>query len=93
LNKKCPDEFAPCSFAFKIGENLQSFNDVIQVFTKHGYAIENFVDDHMCVLSREKDGINEAVKIMKNSIEIKAWKKSLLELCDDLAEYCKSYDE
>jgi hypothetical protein len=93
LNKKCPNEFAPCSFTFKIGENLQSFNDVINVFTKHAFSVENFVDDHMCVLSREKDGINEAVKISKNHIEIKAWRTTLVELSEDLAEYCKSYDE
>jgi hypothetical protein len=93
LNKKCPDDGVPCSFMFKIGENLQSFNGVIGVFTKYGFSIQEFVDENMCILSRESDGINEAVKISRDQVQIQAWKETIIELCDSLADYCKSYDQ
>ena len=46
----------------------------------------------MCVMSREKEVINESVKIERNQVQIQAWKDTLLELCDDLAIYCKEIE-
>ena len=42
----------------------------------------------MCVLSRDKEGVNEAVKVKESTIQIKASQNTLLELCKDLSEYC-----
>ncbi|NHJ49314.1 MAG: hypothetical protein FK733_16110 [Asgard group archaeon] len=78
---------------FKIGENLQSFNGVIEIFTTHGFTIQEFVDENMCVLSRESEGINEAVKIARDQVQIQAWKETIEELCDTLADFCKSYEQ
>ncbi|NHJ84129.1 MAG: hypothetical protein FK734_01620 [Asgard group archaeon] len=72
---------------FSINEDLQSFNKVIEIFSKHDFKIQNFVDDHMCVLSREKDGFNEAVKIERNQIEIQAPKSTMEELSEELSLY------
>ena len=91
ISKRCPNPQSPCSIIFKIGENLQSFNAVVDIFTKKGFVVQEFVDDFMCVLSREKDVINESVKIEGNQVQIQAWKDTLLDLCDDLADYCKEF--
>ena len=68
---------------------MQSFNDVVELFKTRGFAIQEFVDDLMCVLSREKEGLNEAVKIKQNLVQIQAWKSTITELCSDLSKYCK----
>jgi hypothetical protein len=78
---------------FRIGENLQSFNSVINVFTEHGFAVTEFIDENMCVLSRESEGINEAVKISRDLVQIQAWKTTILVLCDPLSDFCKSFEQ
>ena len=93
IQKKCVNENEICSITFKISEDLEAFNKVITIFTDHGFTIQDFVDDYMCVLSREKEGMNEAVKILKNEIQIKAWGKTLHELCTPLSEHCKTIVE
>lgn len=85
--KKCDEEDTPCSLVFSISDNLQIFNKVIDVFTKHGFIIQDFVDDFMCILSREREGINEAVKIARNQIEIQASRESMEELSEGLEEF------
>jgi hypothetical protein len=93
INKMCTNEDTPCRLTFKIGENLQSFNNVVEIFTKAGFTVQEFIDDHMCILAREKEGINEAVKIERNIIQIQAWKNTLNDLCDDLSEHCLEFEE
>ncbi len=92
IKKRCPEPIAPCSVTFKIGENLKSFNSVVKIFTDKGFTVKDFVDDYMCVLSRESEGIDEAVKIMRNTVQIQAWRDTLLDLCDDLFEHCKGFE-
>jgi len=93
LNKICTNEDTPCRFTFKIGENLQSFNSVVEIFRKAGFTVQEFIGDHMCILARENEGINEAVKIERNNVQIQAWKNTLHELCDQLSEHCKEFEE
>jgi hypothetical protein len=93
INKQCTNIDTPCRLTFKIGENLQSFNSVVEIFTSAGFSVQEFIDDHMCILSREKEGINEAVKIERNNVQVQAWKNTLSELCEQLAEHCKEFDE
>ncbi|MBN1331000.1 MAG: hypothetical protein JXA54_16125 [Candidatus Heimdallarchaeota archaeon] len=85
--KKCSNEETPCSLIFSISESLEVFKKVIDIFTKHGFNIQDFVDDFMCVLSREREGINEAVKIIRNKIEIQALKNTIEELSIGLSEF------
>ena len=47
----------------------------------------------MCILSREIEGINEAVKIERNNVQIQAWKNTLNDLCEELSEHCKEFEE
>ncbi len=93
INKMCTNEDTPCRLTFKIGENLQSFNNVVEIFREAGFTVQEFIDDHMCILAREKEGINEAVKIERNIVQIQAWKNTLDDLCDDLSEHCMEFDE
>ena len=93
INKQCTNADTPCRLTFKIGENLQSFNSVVEIFRAKGFTIQEFIDDHMCILAREKGGMNEAVKIERNNVQIQAWKDTLDDLCEILAEHCKEFDE
>ncbi len=93
LDKICTNEDTPCRFTFKIGENLQSFNSVVEIFRKAGFTVQEFIGDHMCILAREKEGINEAVKIERNNVQIQAWKNTLHELCDQLSDHCKEFED
>ncbi len=88
IKSHCPDDFAPCSITFKISHSLQTFNKVVEIFTSAGFVVKDFVDDHMCVLSRDKEGINEAVKVRETTIQIQASRDSILELCEKLSEHC-----
>ncbi|NPE09445.1 MAG: hypothetical protein GNW80_14260 [Asgard group archaeon] len=93
LNEICTNEDTPCRFTFKIGENLQSFNSVVEIFRIAGFTVQEFIGDHMCILAREKEGINEAVKIKRNNVQIQAWKNTLNDLCDELSVHCKEFEE
>lgn len=93
LNEICTNEDTPCRFTFKIGENLQSFNSVVEIFRIAGFTVQEFIGDHMCILAREKEGINEAVKIKRNNVQIQAWKNTLNDLCDELSDHCKEFEE
>lgn len=73
---------------FAISEKMQSFNDVVEIFRSRGFTIKDFVDEYMCVLSRDNEGFNEAVKIKNNKIQIQATKETLIDLCNDLQKYC-----
>lgn len=88
LEQKCLSPEGPCSISFRISQKLNSFEEVIKIFRKHGFNIEEFVDDYMCIMTREKEGFNEAIKVDMNKIEIKALKDTLFNMCDDLQEYC-----
>ena len=92
VKSRCPDDFAPCSITFKIGESMRAFDDVVKVFTSAGFEIKDFVSDHMCVLSRDKDGVNEAVKVQETTIQIQASQETILDLCKDLKDYCVGLD-
>ena len=93
IKKRCTNEYTPCRLTFKIGENLQSFNKIIEIFRTVGFTVQEFIGDHMCILAREKEGINEAVKIERNVVQIQAWKNTLNDLCEDLSEHCKEINE
>ena len=90
ISNVCGD--GPCSVKITIGETLQSFNNVVNIFSNNGFNIETFVDDHLCVLSRDKEGINEAVKVKGNTVELKALRETMMELAEDLAEHCKGFE-
>ncbi|MHA1122559.1 MAG: hypothetical protein ACTSUW_04865 [Candidatus Heimdallarchaeota archaeon] len=72
---------------------MQSFNSVVEIFTIAGFTVQEFIDDHMCILAREKEGIKEAVKIERNNVQIQAWKNTLSVLCEQLSEHCKEFEE
>lgn len=88
IEEKCEALGHPCSVTFKISQQLKSFNEVVAIFSSRDFVVKEFVDDHMCVLSRDNEGINEAVKIKDNTIQIQAVKSTLVDLCDDLEKYC-----
>ncbi|MHA1125416.1 MAG: hypothetical protein ACTSO7_06635 [Candidatus Heimdallarchaeota archaeon] len=88
VKNRCPDGFAPCSITFKIGESMHAFDEVVKIFTTAGFEVKDFVSDHMCVLSRDRDGVNEAVKVKDTTIQIQASQETLLDLCKDLKDYC-----
>ena len=92
IAKSCPDAYRPYSIILKIGENLQAFNEVIKIFTDKGFVVENFVGDHMCVLARETDGISEAVKVERNTIQIQALRETLLDISTEIAVHCKEVE-
>jgi hypothetical protein len=92
VKNRCPDDFAPCSITFKIDETMHAFNEVVKIFTSAGFVIKDFVSDYMCVLSRDKEGVNEAVKIKDTTIQIQASQETLLTLCKDLKDYCIGLD-
>ena len=93
IASKCTKPEYPCAITFEIREELESFNEVVRVFSSKGFDVKEFIDDFMCVLSRENEGINEAVKIKDNKIQVQALKKTLLELSDDLAIHCSNVEE
>ena len=93
IASKCTEPDYPCAITFEIKEKLQSFNEVVRVFTSKGFGVKEFIDDYMCVLSRENEGINEAVKIKDNRIQVQALKETLLELSEDLALHCSNIEE
>jgi len=90
INSKCTEDECPCAFTFEIKEKLQSFNDVVNVFSSRGFTVKEFVDDHLCILSRDNEGFNEAVKIKDKRIQIQAMKETILDLCDDLEAHCSA---
>ena len=67
---------------------MQSFNEVVEIFRAKGFTVKDFVDEYMCILSRDNEGFNEAVKIKDNKIQIQATKETLIDLCKDLEKYC-----
>ena len=92
ISNLCGDEQSPCSVTFTIRETLNSFNQVVNIFSSAGFNIENFADDFMCVLSRDNEGINEAIKVKGHSVQIQALKTTLMELSDKLAEFCSGLE-
>ena len=90
INNICSD--GPCSVKITIGETLQSFNKVVSIFSNHKFTIESFIDDHLCVFSRDKEGINEAVKVKGNIVELQALQETLMEIAEDLAEHVKEFE-
>ncbi|MFW9923543.1 MAG: hypothetical protein ACFFDW_09700 [Candidatus Thorarchaeota archaeon] len=88
INKKCSSEDRPCALTFTISQNLQSFNNVVKIFSDYGFTVKEFVDDHLCVLSRDNEGFDEAVKVENNKVQIQASKSTLLQICEDLQDYC-----
>lgn len=93
INKACAVDHAPCSITLLIDEGLDTFNDVVKVFSDHGFQIDQFVDEYMCVLSRDKEGINEAVKIRSTTLEVQALQETMQEIAEELAPYCREFDE
>jgi len=47
----------------------------------------------MCVLSREKDGLHEAVKMNRDQVQIRAWRETIVALSEPLANYCKGIEK
>jgi len=90
IEKKCTEEDFPCALTFEIQEKLQSFTAVIKIFSSRGFTVKEFIDDHMCIMSRDNEGFNEAIKIKDNKIQIQAMKETIMDLCDDLSQYCKN---
>jgi len=93
IDSKCIEPECPCALTFEIKEELQSFNDVVNVFSSRGFTVKEFVDDHLCILSRDNEGFNEAVKIKDNKIQIQAMKETIVDLCDDLKMHCTAIEE
>lgn len=93
INKKCTEEDFPCAITFEIQEKLQSFTDVVSIFTSRGFTVKEFVDDHMCIMSRDNEGFNEAIKIKDYRIQIQAMKDTIVDLCDDLSLHCTNIVE
>ncbi|MBD3189694.1 MAG: hypothetical protein GF308_03575 [Candidatus Heimdallarchaeota archaeon] len=92
INKACDVDHAPCSITLLIDEGLDAFNDVVKVFSAHGFQIDQFVDEYMCVLSRDTEGINEAVKIKSTTLEVQALRETMQEIAEELAPYCRELD-
>jgi hypothetical protein len=92
IMKKCQNSEAPCSITFRIGESFTSFDEVVDIISSKGFTIEDFVDDYLCVMSRDNKGFNEAIKIEGNTIQIQALRKTLLDLSSDLSNHCKKIE-
>ncbi|NHJ05063.1 MAG: hypothetical protein EAX90_09580 [Candidatus Heimdallarchaeota archaeon] len=88
IEKLCLDPDSPCAVTFSVSEKMQTFTEIIEIFSSRGFVVKEFIDDHLCVLSRDNEGFNEAVKIKNNKIQIQALKTTLVELCDDLQIHC-----
>lgn len=93
IDKKCTEEDFPCALTFKIQEKLQTFTDVIGIFSSRGFTVKEFVDDYMCIMSRDNEGFNEAIKIKDYKIQIQAMKDTIVDLCDELSQYCTGIGE
>ncbi len=93
INNKCIEDDFPCAITFKIQEKLQSFSDVISIFSSRGFTVKEFVDDYMCIMSRDNEGFNEAIKIKDYKIQIQAMKDTILDLCTDLSQHCTNIVE
>jgi len=47
----------------------------------------------MCIMSRDNEGFNEAIKIKDYKIQIQAMKDTIVDLCDELSQYCTGIGE